>query len=63
MSVHWFHSSIFAEDFPLRGKQVLLHIKRQKRIDKYTDEILQRNVSLIVKGTRITQDFAMLFLN
>jgi len=53
-----FHSSISVEDFPLRGKQVLLHIKRRRWIDKKTGEILQRNWSLIAKGTRMTQDFA-----
>lgn len=54
-----FHSSILVEDFPLRGKQVLLHIKRRRWIDKTTGEVLQRNWSLIAKGTRMTQDFAM----
>jgi hypothetical protein len=53
-----FHSSISIEDFPLRGKQVLLHVKRRRWIDKNTGEILQRNWSLIAKGTRMTQDFA-----
>lgn len=54
-----FHSSVLVEDFPLRGKQVLLHIKRRRWIDKTTGEVLQRNWSLIAKGTRMTQDFAM----
>lgn len=54
-----FHSPVLVEDFPLRGKQVLLHIKRRRWIDKTTGEVLQRNWSLIAKGTRMTQDFAM----
>lgn len=53
-----FHSAIIVEDFPLRGKQVLLHVKRRRWIDKTTGEILQRNWSLIAKGTRMTHDFA-----
>lgn len=54
-----FHSSVLAEDFPLRGKQVLFHVKRRRWIDKTTGEVLQRNWSLIAKGTRMTQDFAI----
>lgn len=53
-----FHSPITVEDFPLRGKQVLLHVKRRRWIDKKTGEVLQRDWTLIAKGTRMTQDFA-----
>ncbi|WP_413929034.1 transposase [Chryseobacterium sp. T20] len=37
-----FHSSVLVEDFPLRGKRVLLHIKRRRWIDKTTGESILR---------------------
>lgn len=46
------------EDFPLRGKAVRLHIKRRRWIDKNTSELVQRNWSLVAKGTKMTADFA-----
>lgn len=49
---------ITIEDFPLRGKAVRLHIKRRRWTDKETGEILQRDWSLVAKGTKMTADFA-----
>jgi hypothetical protein len=49
---------ITVDDFPLRGKTVKLHIKRRRWTDTKNDNIIQRDWSLIAKGTRMTQDFA-----
>ena len=53
-----FHDEITVDDFPLRGKSVKLHIKRRRWTETKTGNIIQRDWSLIAKGTRMTQDFA-----
>lgn len=53
-----FLDEITVDDFPLRGKSVKLHIKRRRWTDMKTGKILQRDWTLIAKGTRMTQDFA-----
>lgn len=53
-----FLDEITVDDFPLRGKSVKLHIKRRRWTDTKTGKILQRDWTLIAKGTRMTQDFA-----
>lgn len=53
-----FVPEIMADDFPLRGKTVKLHIKRRRWTDTKTGNIIQRDWNLIAKGTRMTQDFA-----
>ena len=46
------------EDFPLRGKTVLLHIKRRRWKLVDTGQIIKRDWTLVAKGTRITSEFA-----
>ena len=53
-----FHQEITVVDFPLRGKAVKLHIKRRRWTKIKSGKIVQRDWSLIAKGTRMTQDFA-----
>lgn len=53
-----FLPEITVEDFPLRGKSVLLHIKRRRWTLIKTGEIIKRDWNLIAKGTRITTEFA-----
>lgn len=53
-----FSPEITVEDFPLRGKTVLLHIKRRRWTLTNTGKIVKRDWSLIAKGTRITNEFA-----
>ena len=53
-----FHDEITVQDFPLRGKRVFLHIKRRRWTDKQTNEIVQRDWSLVAKGSRMTEEFA-----
>lgn len=55
---HGFHKVITIQDFPLRGKTVLLHIKRRRWLDKSTNQIVQRDWNLVAKGSRMTNDFA-----
>ena len=44
-----FHEEITADDFPLRGKAVKLHIKRRRWTDTKSGKIAQRNWKLIAK--------------
>ncbi len=53
-----FHNEITIQDFPLRGKLVLLHIKRRRWTDKNTNEIVQRDWNIVAKGSRLTEEFA-----
>jgi len=56
---HGFYKESKIQDFPIRGKQVLLCIKRRRWKVKTTDEIISRNWELISKGTRMTREFAL----
>jgi hypothetical protein len=53
-----FHQEVTIQDFPLKGNTVFLHVKRQRWLDKNTDELIQRDWSLVAQGTRITTQFA-----
>lgn len=55
---HGFHKEITIQDFPIRGKQVYLHVKRRRWLDKKTKAIAQRDWSLVAQGTRMTVEFA-----
>lgn len=45
-------------DFPLRGKTVLLHIRRRKWLDVNSGEIITSQYNLTQLGTQITKEFA-----
>ncbi len=53
-----FSPEITVEDFPLRGKPVLLHIKRRRWTLVETGKIVKRDWNMVAKGTRITNEFA-----
>ena len=53
-----FHQEVTIQDFPLRGKQVFLHIKRRRWTDKQDGSIAQRDWNLVAKGSRMTEEFA-----
>ena len=53
-----FTPEITIEDFPLRGKPVLLHIKRRRWTLTKNRLIIKRDWAIVAKGTRITSEFA-----
>lgn len=53
-----FLPEICIQDFPLRGKKVLLYIKRRRWLNTETNEIVLRDWNLVQTGTRITTEFA-----
>lgn len=54
-----FHAEVRVTDFPLRGKKVILCIKRRRWENIETGEIVQRDWHLLSQGTRITNEFAL----
>jgi hypothetical protein len=46
------------QDFPIRGKNVFLHITRRRWLNETTGKGVTRDWQLVAKGTRITSDFA-----
>lgn len=46
------------QDFPIRGKNVFLHITRRRWLNQATGKVVTRDWQLVAKGTRITSDFA-----
>lgn len=53
-----FMPEITIEDFPLRGKTVLLHIKRRRWTLIESNQIIKRDWNLVAQGTRMTSEFA-----
>ena len=46
------------QDFPIRGKNVFLHITRRRWLNEQTDKVVTKDWKLVAKGTRITSEFA-----
>lgn len=53
-----FFDAVTIQDFPIRGMQVYLHVKRRRWLNQDTGMVVYRNWELVAKGTRITEDFA-----
>ena len=45
-------------DYPIRGKNVFLHIIWRRWFSEATGKVVIKNWDLIAKGTRITSEFA-----
>ena len=46
------------QDFPIRGKNVYLHITRRRWFNQATEKVVTRDWNLVAKGTRRTSNFA-----
>jgi hypothetical protein len=53
-----FFAQATVQDFPIRGKNVYLHIIRRRWINQTTSKVVTRDWDLVAKGTRITSEFA-----
>ena len=53
-----FFDEIKVVDFPIRGKNVFLMVKRRRWLDLNSGNPVFRNWDLVAKGTRMTNDFA-----
>ena len=55
---HGFHKQSTIKDFPIRGKQVFLYVRRRRWLDKKTNQVYSRDWKVTAKGTRMTEEFA-----
>lgn len=53
-----FFEEVTIQDFPIRGIQVFLHVKRRRWLNEDSGKVVFRNWNMIAQGTRITKDFA-----
>ena len=53
-----FYPSVAIQDYPLRGKVVILQVRRRRWTNHSTGDIVCRNWDMVAKGTRLTQEFA-----
>ena len=58
LSSKGFFAEATVQDFPIRGKNVFLHIIRRRWFNEASKEIVTRDWQLVAKGTRITSEFA-----
>ncbi len=54
-----FLPAVYLEDFPLRGKAVLLKVRKRKWKGLSTGKTLTRNWALAVQGTSYTEEFGL----
>lgn len=53
-----FFTPVRIQDFPVRGKQLYLHVHRRRWLLERTNEYVTRDWELVAGGTRMTQEFA-----
>jgi hypothetical protein len=53
-----FFPTITVQDFPIRGHQVFLHIKRRRWLNTKTGKVVHRDWTIVAKGTRMTSEFS-----
>ena len=58
LSSKGFYPEATIQDFPIRGKQVYLHITRRRWLNEDTGQAVSRNWDLVAQGTRMTNEFA-----
>ena len=55
MSSEGFHDAGVIKDFPFRGKPLYLHVRRRRRLNKTTGDVVSRDWKLVAGGTHYTQ--------
>ncbi len=53
-----FHSEVVIQDFPIRRKAAMLHVRRRRWLVEATGEVVSREWDSVAEGTRYTKDFA-----
>ena len=53
-----FYEPVVVRDFPIRGKQVFLNVRRRRWIIKPDGKYISRNWQLVASGTSMTREFA-----
>lgn len=57
-SIKGFFPQTTVQDFPIRGKKVLLLVKRRRWENQTSGEVVSRDWDLVQSGTRMTAEFA-----
>ena len=58
LSSKGFFPEATVQDFPIRGKNVFLHVIRRRWVEEHSKKVVTRDWQLVAKGTRITSEFA-----
>ena len=58
LSSKGFYPEATIQDFPIRGKQVYLHVTRRRWLNEDSGKAVFRNWDLVAQGTRMTNEFA-----
>ena len=53
-----FYDPVAVRDFPIRGKQVFLNVRRRRWIVKPDGNYISRNWQMVASGTSMTREFA-----
>lgn len=53
-----FYPPCSIHDFPIRGKSLILHVRRRRWLDMETGNPFMRDWEVVAKGTRLTEEFA-----
>lgn len=53
-----FYPPVSIHDFPLRGKSLILHVRRRRWQDLDTSKPYMRDWEVVAKGTHLTEEFA-----
>lgn len=56
-----FTEASVVQDFPIRDRKVVLHVRRRRWINEQGKNVVQNVYPLIAKGTRYSQEFADFF--
>ncbi|MGL1889685.1 MAG: transposase [Reichenbachiella sp.] len=59
LSSKGFYDEVTIQDFPLRGKDCYLKIKRRKLLNEDTGQNVSRDWNMAANGTRMTEEFAL----
>ena len=53
-----FYEPVVVRDFPIRGREVFLNVRRRRWIIKPGGQYISRNWQLVASGTSMTREFA-----
>ena len=53
-----FYEPVVVRDFPIRGREVFLNVRRRRWIIKPGGQYIPRNWQLVASGTSMTREFA-----
>ena len=53
-----FYEPVVVRDFPIRGREVFLNVRRRRWIIKSDGQYISRNWQLVASGTSMTREFA-----